>query len=154
MDFEFLDDEQDITRDPVELAKLAQDAVDRAQINGYIRHDLTGSAICPAVTKPKDVDVLVLVEEDYNLIQRLQGFWACEETQYSAEDDGWCAYRGGTVNLILTSRADFYAKWVQAGQMCAKLGVTDRRVRVFIHELVRDGTAPTDALVRALGQRL
>jgi hypothetical protein len=142
----------DITRDPIEQETIAKRAVQG--VTGYVAHAVTGSCTIPGVAA-KDLDVLVLVEKPEDISCPPLHYVSCMEyAEQDAFGDGWTAYRGSEVgcadvNLILVHDAQFYARWVEAGRLCAELGATDRRLRVLIHEMHRDQRDWQTALERA-----
>lgn len=142
----------DITRDPVELQTIADQAV-LGSMGGFIHYALIGSCLNPNVAA-KDVDVLVLVETVKDVAITPDGFTPC--AVYAEQDafgDGWTAYRRDDVNLIVCHNATFYTRWVQAAKWCAELDIRDRRLRVLVHELHRDGTDFGTAVLRAKAAR-
>jgi hypothetical protein len=142
----------DITRDPVEQEAIAKREAEK--VLGYVVHAVTGSCTVPGVVA-KDLDVLVLVDAPWQISYAPAGYVSCMEyAEQDAFGDGWTAYRGQAVgcqdvNLILVHDAQFYARWVEAGRLCAELGATDRRLRVLIHEMHRDQQDWLVALERA-----
>ncbi len=117
------------------------------QCPGYIAHTFVGSQLVPGVV-PNDVDVLVLVETSDDVCSCPAGFEA-SSALYGDGDVDWASYRRGDVNLILCRDGGFYYRWMQAAVLCGQLSLTDRRARVLLHELLRDGRGIETALRRA-----
>lgn len=91
-----------------------------------------------------DVDLLVLIEGEVTSWRRSDGDVLCSgEYAFLPEASGghmqWKALRNGDVNLIVTNDLLFYARYLNADEVCRALELPHKYQRVIVHRVLRDG---------------
>jgi hypothetical protein len=140
MTHETHDLEIEILLDPIKESLLFED-----------EHPVGSHYICG--TKDTDYDILVLFKEgtsfediknlvqteipnvkfDYTMYKNLKGdFLSCKVRTEDSKR---------LVNLILTPKKSFYDNFVIAAKICKKLRLTNKKDRVFVHEMTIYGTS-------------
>jgi hypothetical protein len=118
------------------------------------------AAYPPGIVDPKDVDFLVLckgdvvgmLEADDEDVPRHafgEGWDNGGSNALDADGDQWGSIRRGDVNLILTTDGGWYARSVQASEVCVALQLTEKFDRIVAYRVVRDGFAPAQARLEA-----
>lgn len=106
----------------------------------------------------QDVDMLVLLKDGVDVEQWQplgkadRGYWVdCDGAEYDMESHlmTWKAMRRGRANLIITNQAGFASLFLLADEACVALNLTDKRQRIILHSVIRDGLSHSDAAARA-----
>lgn len=132
-----------MTKDEV-IALTISESMELADNPGVEKFTLIGSSTVEGC-EPKDVDFLVLLADDPENLDTvferaddvLPGDLSMEE--YKDWDEDWCSMRRGKANYIVTTCPDLYAKSLLANDVVRLLKLTDKRDRVAVHRLIRDG---------------
>jgi hypothetical protein len=104
---------------------------------GLIKYSYhTGSsAICNPPVTDTDIDFIVYTENISNLDQCLGAMdvkASCSDgEEYELGMDFWC-YRKNEVNLIVTSRLDFYHRFVSATKLAKRLNLLNKEDRIIL----------------------
>lgn len=62
-----------------------------------------------------------------------------EEEGYKLQKDGFCCYRRGCVNLIVTENYEWYLKWTKATKLAKKLNLLKKEDRIILFKFVLYG---------------
>lgn len=106
-------------------------------------HDvlLTGSKyICPAVT-PKDIDIMLLVDQVNPFIGAFNLHPNGNQVEYV--DDLMVSCRYGIYNILLTSNQDYFNKWRFSTELAALLELEDKEHRKKLFQHICDNSNVT-----------
>lgn len=92
-----------------------------------------------------DLDILVLGDM-YALSNTLEGMGWTRETLFIHYDNtDFISLRKDNVNLLLTDDQEFFERFKLAAEVCKVLNLADRRARILVHRVVRDGLSSEEA---------
>lgn len=104
------------------------------------KYALIGSAMY--LPDPNDIDFAVLIDGDdavkFATDLEDSGWGMCGDYD-TGKDALWCAIRKGKINLMITRSQDFYDKYLAAMEVCKALHLIDKRDRIAVCAIVRDG---------------
>lgn len=103
-------------------------------------HRAVGSATIPGCT-PKDRDLLLLVLDQDKAFDLLldHGFrYDRYGGDYRGKDSMFLAVRKGDLNLIVSQHPAYFRAFSLAHRLCVAAEVTDKDIRVFIHNALVD----------------
>ena len=90
-----------------------------------------------------DIDILVLLDSNGVGVDelRLPGWVYGGSTPKSG--DGWCSWKQGDINLLVTEDQTYFNSWVTAAEVCKylflKRGVVlDKPDRIAVHAIIMD----------------
>jgi len=113
-------------------------------VPGHVACALVGSVAMFEEGNDLDFSVLVAVEDikEYLTCHREEGKalhgWAY--TDYDTDGPRqWAALRKGHVNLLITNSKEHHEGNITATQVCKALDLRDKRKRIIVHRIVRDG---------------
>ena len=102
---------------------------------------LTGSRVmCNPPVLDTDLDVVLLVTDgDAVLAIERQGYTLTTDAAYGVDLNGFCTFRKGDVNLIVTSNAAEFRSWAVATRWCTELNLQSKTDRAAFFDIVRHG---------------
>lgn len=137
---------------------IAEGAAFVASLPGVEKFSLIGSAMYLPADQVADVDYAVLLAPsmDKGLVEQFcqvelnekHGFEHCSDYDI---DGSWRAMRRGDLNLMVTSDAAWFERYLTAMEVCKALRLTKKDDRILVCMIVRDGrtadqVAPTEDL--------
>jgi len=134
------------------LKELAATSAFLSNHEDVLEFSIVGSAC--VVDKPKDLDILVLVNAKsfINVARWMFGSeWDLCGDEYDDQDDKWGALRNGNVNLIVTVDRAWFTRGKLANEVCTALKLTDKGDRIVAHRVIRDGYSAEAANQRRNG---
>lgn len=107
----------------------------------YLEALLTGSRVmCNPPVLDTDLDVVLLVTDgDAALAIERQGYTLTTDATYGVDLNGFCTFRKGDVNLIVTSNAAEFHSWAVATRWCTELNLRSKTDRATFFDIVRHG---------------
>lgn len=97
---------------------------------------LTGSKyICPA-SMPKDVDIMLLVDNIENFIKNNSLVLDGDQTCYG--DDLMVSCREGIYNILVTHNEQYFLKWKYATVIATALDLSDKQDRKTLFKMICD----------------
>lgn len=92
----------------------------------------------------EDVDYLLLVKGNAialgGAMESVGGWENCSDYEGVPENESlWTAIRKGFLNLMLTHDKAFFDKFVAATEVCKALKLTEKKDRVMVCQIVREG---------------
>ena len=107
----------------------------------YLEATLTGSrVICDPPVLDTDLDVVLLVTDgDAVLAIENQGYILTTDAPYGVDLNGFCTFRKGDVNLIVTRNAAEFRSWVTATRWATELNLQSKTDRATFFDIVRHG---------------
>lgn len=116
---------------------------------GVIDCALIGSALyLPATANDIDFAVLLwpnVTPAEFCADLRGQGFASCSKYEHMPPESDWLSVRNGMLNLMVTANRKFFDGYVTAMQVCLALHLTDKRDRILVCKIVRDGMTAAQA---------
>lgn len=108
---------------------------------GVTRCDVVGSSLLGEEFKAQDIDLLVQIDTSFVV----PATWSRDGA--SDVPSPFESYREGEVNYILADCADWYDRMKMASDLAAELRLYNKRDRILLHRVVRDGMTVDEAKV-------
>lgn len=119
------------------------------KLPGVIDCALIGSALYLPETA-NDLDFAVLLwpnktPAEFCATLCNQGFSSCSKYAHMPVESDWLSVRNGMLNLMVTADREFFDGYVTAMQVCLALHLTEKRDRILVCKIVRDGMTAVQA---------
>lgn len=114
--------------------------VELGKMPGVLRFELVGAAMY--LEPINDYDILVLVGENFAIAPDWQ---PCMSDAYETPDHNFRAYRKGMLNFIVLTDEELYKRYLLAAAVCAAVKVQDKKDRIVVHRMIRDGKTEAQA---------
>ena len=102
---------------------------------------LTGSAvICPAVV-PKDIDIMLLVNDINQFLDKYKLEPNGDQSVYVEDFMVSCRY--GIYNILLTNNKQYFSKWKFATELATHLELSDKEHRKILFQYICDNDTLT-----------
>lgn len=107
---------------------------------GVLKFELCGAAVY--LEPINDYDILILAGENFAIAPDWE---PCMSDAYETPDHNFRAYRKGLLNFIVLTDPDLYTRYSLASAVCAAVKVADKKDRIVVHRMIRDGKTEAEA---------